>query len=178
MVELTLAGRQPAHPPFATLLLDARLANEGAAARWFLLPNLHEPATRSIGGGVFAAECYALAGSGRAVLCLLLGVGGAQALLLPPGGELLVRNLAVKHVSGAEPEALELATAADLLFGDEPAGAWLGLDPTCDPRAEVDAAERRMLGSRRTPDLASLTLALVEAERQTVAIAPASRGRQ
>ena len=171
MIELHLAGRQPAHPPFATLLLDVTLRNEAAAARWFLLPDLFEPATRRIGGGVYALECYAFAGSGRVILGRILGVGGAQALLLPPGADVLIRNLAIKHVAAAEPQAMELATAAELLIGDEPASAWFGRDPTCDARAEVDAGQRRMLGSRHSEDLVSVPLALVDAQRLSVSIA-------
>lgn len=172
MIELHLAGRQPAHPPFATLLLDVTLRNAAATARWFLLPDLFEPATRHIGGGVYALECYALAGSGRVILGRILGVGGAQALLLPPGADLLIRNLAIKHVATAVPQAMELATATELLIGDEPAGAWFGLDPTCDLQAEVDAGQRRMLGSRHSEDLVSVPLALVAEQRLTVSIAP------
>lgn len=172
MVELQLSGRQPAHQPFAALRLDVRLRNEGAAARWFLLPDLFEPATRRIGGGVFAIECYACAGAGRVVLCRLLGVGGAQAFLLPPGADLVVRGLAVKHLAADEPRALEVATAADLTLGGEPAAAWMGLDPTCAARAEADAGSRRMLASRQTDGLVSLPLALLDEQRHTVAIAP------
>lgn len=172
MVDLQLAGHRPAHPPFAALLLDVRLRNPAAAARWFLLPDLYDPATRRIGGGIYAGECYTLAGSGRAVVCRLLGVGGAQAFLLPPGAELLVRGLPVKYVATAEPQALDLATAAELRIGDESVAAWLGLDPTCAAGAEVDAGERRMLGSRHSEDLVALPLALVDGQRLTCPIVP------
>ena len=146
-------------PPLAELYFDIRLRNDGAAARWFLLPsNLLGSATTSIGekGGVDTLEVFAPRGRGRVIIGHFLGTGGFQALRLAPHAEVRLRRLRISYW-GNPPDHLriEVVIAKTLTIGGEKAEEWLGSDPSSSVRADIaeDAtALSRMSRSKRTPD--------------------------
>jgi len=100
-------------PPLAELYFDIRLRNDGAAARWFLLPsNLLGSATTSIGekGGVDTLEVFAPRGRGRVIIGHFLGTGGFQALRLPPHAEVRLRRFPISYW-GEPPAHLRIEVA-------------------------------------------------------------------
>src|SRR5437667_7037549 len=116
-------------PPLAELYFDIRLRNDGAAARWFLLPSNLGSSNTSIGakGGIDTLEVFAPRGQGRVIIGHFLGTGGFQALLLPPRAEVRLRRLKISY--WADPLyrlQREVVIAWSLTIGGEPAEKWFG----------------------------------------------------
>jgi len=145
-------------PPLAELYFDIRLRNDGAAARWFLLPSNLGSANASIGakGGVDTLEVFAPHGHGRAIIGHFLGTGGFQALLLPPHAEVRLRHFTISYW-GEPPDRLriEVVIAKALTIGGERAEKWFGSQPLSSVKADITenaTSTSRMLRSKRTPD--------------------------
>src|SRR5438132_2287156 len=119
-------------PPLAELYFDIRLRNDGAAARWFLLPSNLGSATTSIGvkGGVDTLEVFAPRGQGRVIIGHFLGTSGFQALLLPPHANVPLRIFPISYW-GDPPDRLriEVVIAKSFSIGGETAEKWFGSWP-------------------------------------------------
>ena len=145
-------------PPLAELYFDIRLRNDGAAARWFLLPSNLGSATTSIGvkGGVDTLEVFAPRGQGRVIIGHFLGTGGFQALLLPPHAEVRLRLFPISYW-GDPPDRLriEVVIARTFSIGGETAEKWFGSQPLSSVKADITEnamSISRMFRSKHTPD--------------------------
>lgn len=145
-------------PPLAELYFDIKLRNDGAAARWFLLPSNLGSANTSIGakGGVDTLEVFAPRGQGRVIIGHFLGTGGFQALLLPPRAEIRLRHFAISYW-GDPPYRLqiEVVIAKALMIGGEKAEKWFGSQPLSSVKADITENAKstsRMVRSKSTPD--------------------------
>ncbi len=145
-------------PPLAELYFDIRLRNDGAAARWFLLPSNLGSANAAIGakGGVDTLEVFAPRGQGRVIIGHFLGTGGFQALLLPPHAKVRLRLFSISYW-GDPPDRLriEVVIAKTFSIGGERAEKWFGSQPLSSVKADITENARsisRMLRSKRTPD--------------------------
>src|SRR3989449_3640690 len=145
-------------PPLAELYFDIKLRNDGAAARWFLLPSNLGSANTSIGakGGVDTLEVFAPRGHGRVIIGHFLGTGGFQALLLPPRAEVRLRRFKISY--WGDPPAdlqIEVAMAKTFSIGGESAEKWFGSQPLSSVKADITENAKstsRMLRSKSTPD--------------------------
>lgn len=153
-------------PPLVEVVLDVRLRNSAAEARWFILP-LSMP--RRGEGGVNVLEAQACVGRGRAVMGRFLGRDGFYAFLLPAGGEVRLHRLPIEYW-GDPPERLHLAvrTARELTLGGEPARAWFEADPTSDLQVEADGIER--VSVHRTADGKEVPASLIDARELHIEI--------
>ena len=157
MVRMTLKRVDLARPPMAQLRVDVQLHNRDAAPRWFLLPKSLE----SKGGGVDGVE---IARGGGAVVGRFQGRGGVQALLLPPGGRVVIRGLAIESWAEELPPTIEttVRVGSALTVGGEPAEAWMG-QAACAASVDTTAEALQASGSRFTPDRSAVPLELADA---------------
>ncbi len=171
-VQAKLAGREPGKPPMVTYLFDVTLRNAGPTPRWFLLPTWIEKPWSASRGGVFSAELYELRGGGRAVLARFLGSAGFQTVLVPAGGEVVLRRLPVSAweerpaVGNVE---LEVVSGESLSIGGESAAAWFGAAAESDRKVDATADGRRV-GGRATPDRGELPVTITDERRQRVRV--------
>src|SRR5438132_3002458 len=144
-------------PPLVELIFDLVLRNDGKSPRWFLLPSRLGPGQASMEkGGVDTLEVFAPRGKGRAIIGRFLGTGGFQALLLPPGAEIRLRNFPISYW-GELPASLdiEIVIARRLTIGGETAESWFGRNPLSSVTADIsEEAEStmRISHTRHTPD--------------------------
>jgi len=145
-------------PPLAELYFDIRLRNDGAAARWFLLPSNLGSANPSIGakGGIDTLEVFAPRGQGRVIIGHFLGTGGFQALLLPPRAEVRLRLFPISYWGEPpDPLRIEVVIAKTFSIGGESAEKWFGSQPLSSVKADITENAKstsRMLRSKSTPD--------------------------
>jgi hypothetical protein len=170
-VELEFTGKRYQRPPEATLFFDATLRNENTAGRWFLLPAGLDVLGGQTGFGVSGIEVFELPGHGRVVLGRFFGTARFQALYLPAGGRVRIRQFSIS-VAGQPDErvSLEVVIASGLRIGDEAVESWFGMDPACDMDADVSRDQARMLSSRHTPDLHEAPIVAVEEQRLTLKV--------
>jgi len=158
-------------PPLAELYFDIRLRNDGAAARWFLLPSNLGSANAAIGakGGVDTLEVFAPRGQGRVIIGQFLGTGGFQALLLPPHAKVRLRLFPISFW-GDPPDLLriEVVIARTFSIGGERAEKWFGSQPLSSVKADITENARsisQMFRSRRTPDNKEVATTIEEDRR-------------
>jgi hypothetical protein len=159
-VQARLVERVRRRPPRSDLVLDVRVENPSAAARWCILPaKLPVPEE----GGIFGVEVSLLGGEGRVPIGRLLGRLASYALLLPPGARIRLRELVVAAWGELEPPIrLDVALASRALLGAEDLLVWFPHDPGCDVEADVGAPVD-LLCARSTQGLAERPLVLQEA---------------
>ncbi len=165
-VELTLVGEQPGKPPRVTMLFDVTLHNTASQSRWFVLPALLTVSWDPPKGGVHTLQIYEVTGKGRAVLGKFLGNGGFQALLIPAGGTVTVRELPIALWEEEKPDGpvpVEVIVAKGITLDGEPVESWFPDDPTSD--SEADVRERKMTGSKNQPNMAEATVVIDEESR-------------
>lgn len=133
-------------PPLVRLTVDMQIANPGAGRRWFLVPDV--VSSSSALGPVNGASVRLLAGVGRAPMAHFEGRGGFYALLLEEGSTLRVRDLTLDGDVDDAGAALAVVTAGGVTVGGVAAEAWYGVDPVCDPDANVSAVEAELVAER------------------------------
>lgn len=136
-------------PPLVRLTVDVQLASPGPGRRWFLVPDVvsSNPALGPVNG----ASVRLLSGVGRAPMAHFEGQGGFYALLLDAGSTVRVRDLALDGDVDDPGAALAVVTAVGVTVGGVAAEAWYGVDPVCDPDANVSVTESELV-AQRWPD--------------------------
>jgi hypothetical protein len=109
----------PGKPPHRRAIVEARVRNPLASPVWLLY---------DLGGGLPSIINYATLSrtspATRAHVWSFYGDGGFEAVRLPPGADLVLRELELSAYSGEEPFVLAFATSVTI--GDRPAESWAG----------------------------------------------------
>jgi len=145
--EAKITGMKPGRPPLINMEAELSLKNGGDTPVWFRIPSKLPEGS----GGVFAIEVFAVEGKGRAVVAQFLGSGGFQALLLPAGADVTIRNLPVSYWGDAPPADVKIAVeaAAGIFIDGKPAKEALDLDLLSDAKVDADFSAAKMLVSRK-----------------------------
>ncbi|MBO3462572.1 hypothetical protein G7B40_020365 [Aetokthonos hydrillicola Thurmond2011] len=148
-VEIRYVTQRRQKPPHVNLLFDITLRNHHSLSRWFIIPSnltMNFTPEKATPDGL---EVFELKGSGRVVIGRVLGIDGFQALLLPAGAEIRIRNFPISFW-GELPQVLsiDVITATRLSIGDQLAETRFGINPTSDPRADVREDKQAILSSR------------------------------
>jgi hypothetical protein len=162
-VEIKYVTQRRQKPPHVKLLFDITLRNHYSLSRWFIIPSnlttnpMWEKTTAD------GLEVFELRGSGRSVIGRVLGTGGFQALLLPGGAEIRIRNFPISFW-GELPQVLSInvVTATQLRIGNQLAETVFGISPTSDLRADVTEDKQAILSSRDFKN--QLPVSMVEAQ--------------
>lgn len=159
-VTVTVVGHRPGRPPVDRILVDVEIKNEGAVARWALIPT---KLPSDAGGGVDKLEQLTVpAGSTTIAVGRFLGRSGTYAVKLAPGAKLTLRKLELSWWrEQAEQElALEVRLATDAKLGDAAMATWFDKDPAITGTTEVDMDGAKHTRSNKSPtgDEVSLTL--------------------
>lgn len=169
-IEMKHVGIHRIHPPLAELKFDFALRNDADRARWFLLPRTYDAAARPLDSSSWGVEAYSLIGKGSVSLGEFGGVPGFQAVKLPARAQVTLHN--IKVIMGGTlptgPLHFEAVISDQVSIGGEPIEAWFESDPLSDATADVSRDNAKKLGSRQTPDLKDVPVALVGAERHTL----------
>ncbi|MBN1643174.1 MAG: hypothetical protein JXA09_18215 [Anaerolineae bacterium] len=182
-IEVRYAGMHLERPPKIRLFTDVALANGGAAARWVLLPDWL-PQIAGAGHQAHALEVYLLGVGPRVVVGHMIGARGCQALLLPAGASIRLRQFPILFWGHEIPDqvTIEAISGAQLTIGGEPAAQWFGRGPDGSPPgypsseagADVDARtlaeQREVCAAHRTANGQDLRVALTEVERVQIVI--------
>ncbi|WP_322663537.1 hypothetical protein [Dendronalium sp. ChiSLP03b] len=167
-VEIKFVGLHRQKPPHITLMFDITLRNHRSAPRWFILPYSLSPGFKyEKSGGVYGVSIFGFEGKGKVIVGRFHGTDNFQALLLPAGADIKLRNFPIEYWGEIPNDSLplEVVTATNLTIGSQTARAWFGRDPTSDKRADVTQQQLQALGSRFTPDSHELPVLIVEESR-------------
>lgn len=169
-VEAKITGKRRGRPPAVQLQVDLTLRNKADKPRWFVLPK--DLNTGNPDGGVDTIEAYELKGQGRAVVLSLLGSNGAQAVLVPGGGEVKIEGLAIAHWGDLPQKVdLEVILASDVTLSGKPLRGYAAAEPQSDKHAAVSGAQKELLGSKGTADGQEHKLAIHEEGRVKLSLA-------
>jgi len=143
-LRVDVVDEQPGTP--VSYVFDLTLRNPAASPRWLVLPRSFPrdgkegPAPGT--GPVATLEADVLAGRGRATLVRAAGPGGFQAVFLPGGAVVHLREVAIEapwdtsHAIAKFP----IIVARDFTIDDRSASAWFPSHVTTDADADVNAA--------------------------------------
>ena len=160
-------------PPAKDLRLDVTLRNERSSSRWFLLP--HAVRQDNWLRPVKRLERTRLHGK-RGVLLIGRSYLDFNAVLIPPGGVVTIRNLHTDTFEKALPAALsyQVVIASQVFLGAEPLTTWFGQDPTVSPNVDVEDDRWQIgqddLGVRESPTGEAVPVHVVEDRRVTLRV--------
>lgn len=169
-VSLTVVSVEPGRrPPKSFWVFDVELANRGAEARWFLIP---DPAEKSLEleRGAHAIDVVSMGSEPAIRMLRISATHGLLALRLGPGSELQLRGLRLTSWDEEPLRSIEIWAVRELLFDGEPLGAEvLDLpDILFSGSAAADADSPRKFHSWFDPQLASHELTYEADERWEV----------
>ncbi len=143
----------PPRPDRVTYFFDVRVKNPTASERWVVFPKHFLPDNKDVSpfgnGPVTKLSAKALGGRGRIVMVDGEGEGGFHAVLLPPGGRVLLHNVpiqaawSIKHKTGkvdfvlaknisVDGESLKTEIQGDLVSDGDGEGTY-----DADPKDEL-----------------------------------------
>jgi hypothetical protein len=166
-VTIKLTGERPGPPPMTTFVVEARLHNQAARARWFILPS---KLPRYEDGGVDVLQARYADGI---TLGEFLGTGGFWALQLPAGAELTIQNLKLSWWSEDPREFPDypVIIADEVLLGGQPMRSWFARDPVCYGLF-LDGDKAGVQAVHKTADLREVPVEFIEATRLTLQLRP------
>ncbi|MDZ8139030.1 MAG: hypothetical protein RM049_27750 [Nostoc sp. DedQUE04] len=164
VVEMKYVGLHRQKPPQITLMFDMTLWNNRSAPRWFILPYSLSPGVKYEKSGVYGASIFGFEGKGKVIVGRFHGTGSFQALFLPAGAIIKLRNFPIEYWGELPKDSLpiEVITATSLNIGSQTARAWFGQDPTSDKSADVTQQQLQILSSKYTTDGHELPVSIVE----------------
>lgn len=162
-VTVTVVGTKPGRPPIDRLLVDVKLENADAIARWVLIPT---KLPVDSGGGVDKLEQLTVpAGSVTVAVGRFLGRSGTYAVKLAPGARVTLRKLELSWWrEHAEKEAaFDVTLASEVKIGDAPMTTWFDKDPAITGDADIDMDNAKHTRSQKSPTGDELQLGTVGA---------------
>lgn len=136
-MEIQYCGVRPAKPPLKLLSFNIRVSNQSGKPQWFLFPRaLYEKASEpGKQAGVNGVEIFSNQRGPRVTVAQFLGsirlqpesAGGFQALLLPPGARVSIRDFGIEFWGdNFSPLPLHIVIADHVNIGKTPADHWAG----------------------------------------------------
>ena len=136
MVEMQYCDARPGRPPLKYLSFNVTMKNPANKARWFLFPralyeNAPGPPPES---GVDGVEIFSTSDR-KVTVAQFMGsirlqpesAGGFQALLLPPGGAITIRDFGISFWGdNFSSLSLKVVIADQVMIGSVPADRWTG----------------------------------------------------
>jgi len=159
-VEIQYCGVHPGKPPLKYLTFNVTMHNLAARTQWFLWPrSLYEQTPGPMKeNGVNGAEIFA-APERKVMVAQFLGsirlqprsAGGFQALLLPAGATVTVRDFSI-HFWGDNfsPLPLQVDIADHVLITSIPVDRWAGVNMLSARSADVSSRQITMVRSKFT----------------------------
>ena len=159
-VEIQYCGVHPGKPPLKYLSFNVTMHNLAARPQWFLWPrSLYEQTPGPMKeNGVNGAEIFA-APERKVMVAQFLGsirlqprsAGGFQALLLPAGATVTVRDFSI-HFWGDNfsPLPLQVVIADHVLIGSVPVDRWAGVNMLSARSADLSSRQITMVRSKFT----------------------------
>jgi len=159
-VEIQYCGVQMGKPPLKYLTFNVTMHNLAARTQWFLWPrSLYEQTPGPMKeNGVNGAEIFA-APERKVMVAQFLGsirlqprsAGGFQALLLPAGATVTVRDFGI-HFWGDNfsPLPIQVVIADHVLIGSVPVDRWAGVNMLSARSADVSSRQITMVRSKFT----------------------------
>ncbi len=172
-----------ARPPLVRLMVRVELHNPGSLARWFMLPDSIRPehgleattpeplAGSGVVGGaspvagigpVNGAATRLPTGTGRVPIAHFQGQGGFYCLRLPARSRVVLHDVPLDCDLGPRQAqiSVDVISGSEVRVGDEDAVDWFGVEPTCDPVADVRFCTGRLLAERWPQDIPELAVAI------------------
>lgn len=161
-LEIAYCGEQPQKPPLKKLLFNVTLHNRSDHARWFLLPRALYEQPVALKHSIDSVVLHTAAPPSRLILADFAGsvqlqpesAGGFQALFLPAGANVTVRNLAVEFWGEPDkPLPVRLVMTDNFTVAGSPAAQWVGSQVLSGSTADVDAEEMSLDHAQHTTDV-------------------------
>jgi len=178
-VEVQYCGVRPGKPPLKFLSFNVTMHNLAAKPQWFLWPRaLYEQAPGpQKESGVDGAEIFS-APERRVTVAQFMGsirlqtnsAGGFQALLLPPGAVVTVRDFTVNFWGDSfSPLPMQVVIADQVLIGSIPVDRWAGVSVLSARSANVSSRQIIMVRSKFTRRRNELPVTIQKSGEITVA---------
>lgn len=188
-VEIQYCGARPGRPPLKYLSFNVTMRNQAKKARWFLFPRAvyekaPEPAPQS---GIDGAEIFSTPvdhPERKVTVAHFMGsirlqpesAGGFQALLLPPGAVITIRDFGISFWGDNYSQLpIQIVIADQLMIGSIPADRWAGPGLLSTRSADVSTKEIGMVRSKFTQRDNELPVTIQKSGEITVANAMAKR---
>ena len=188
-VEMQYCGVRAGRPPLKYLSFNVTMRNQAKKAQWFLFPRaVYEkapgPAPQS---GVNGAEIFSTPADHpehKVTVAHFMGsirlqpesAGGFQALLLPPGAVITIRDFGISFWGdNFSPLPVHVVIADQVMIGSVPADRWTVVGLLSVRAASVSTKEISMVRSKFTQRDNELPVTIQKSGEVTVANAVAKR---
>ena len=162
IVEMQYCGVRMGRPPLKYLSFNVTMRNPADKPQWFLFPRaLYEkaPAPQSQ-SGVDGAEIFSVMPGHSVTVAQFMGsirlqpesAGGVQALLLPAGAVITVRDFGISFWGdNFSSLPIQVVLADQVKIGNVPAERWAGIKLLSHRSADVSSKKISMVRSKFTP---------------------------
>lgn len=162
IVEMQYCGMRMGRPPLKYLSFNVTMRNPADKPQWFLFPRaLYEKApTPQSQSGVDGAEIFSVMPGRSVTVAQFMGsirlqpesAGGFQALLLPAGAVITVRDFSISFWGdNFSSLPIQVVIADQVKIGSVPAEHWVGVRLRSAGFADVSSKQIRMVHSKFTP---------------------------
>ena len=185
-LEIAFCAARPSKPPLQRLFFNITLRNRSDHPRWFLLPrSLYAEASASPARDfVDVVEVRSAAPRQKVKIADFMGSvrlqpessGGFQALLLPGGARVTVRNFLIRLWGETDkPLPVRLVIADEVTIAGSSATQWLAADLLTDAEADVEDNPSNVIMSKHAPDLQQFSVKIIASQEFAVSNALAIR---
>lgn len=174
-LEIAFCAARPGKPPLQSLLFNITLRNRSGHPRWFLLPrSLYAEASASPPRDfIDVVEVRSAAPPQKVKIADFMGSvrlqpessGGFQALLLPGGARVTVRNFLIRLWGETDkPLPVRLVIADEVTIAGSPATQWIATDLLTDAEADVEDNPSNVIMSKHAPDLREFSVKITASQ--------------
>jgi hypothetical protein len=178
-VEVQYCGVRPGKPPLKFLSFNLTVRNLADKTQWFLFPRaLYEkaPAPQEH-SGVDGVEIFSKKTGRSVTVAQFMGsvrlqpesAGGFQALLLPAGAVVSIRDFGIRFWGdNFSPLPLHIVIASQVSLGKTPADRWTGVKLLSAKTADVSTRQITMLHSKFTRRGSEIAVSIEKSGEVTV----------